>query len=98
VLPAHNRCFYGLHARLDALQAGQERAFDRLRAALAEPKRAVDVFTALFHRSFGDDQISQMSLATGESIACLNYLIGRGEVRSSTDASGVAWYVRAQNA
>ena len=33
-----------------------------------------------------------MSLATGESLACLNYLIGRGEVRCELRDDGINWY------
>jgi hypothetical protein len=33
-----------------------------------------------------------LNLATGESLACLNYLWHRGEVRRWLDAPGVAWY------
>src|SRR4029453_2616485 len=50
VLPSHNECFRRLHARIDALQASQDRTFSRLRDALVEPRRAVDVFPALFSR------------------------------------------------
>ncbi|HJV60329.1 MAG TPA: MBL fold metallo-hydrolase, partial [Albitalea sp.] len=50
VLPSHNECFRGLHARIDALRRGQERSLRRLRRTLAEPRRAVDVFGALFAR------------------------------------------------
>ena len=38
VLPAHNECFRGLHARIDALARGQERALERLRR-IARPSR-----------------------------------------------------------
>ena len=31
VLPAHNDCFHGLHARLDRLRRSQDRSLDRLR-------------------------------------------------------------------
>ncbi|MEZ5664681.1 MAG: MBL fold metallo-hydrolase, partial [Burkholderiaceae bacterium] len=54
VLPAHNECFRGLHARIDALRQGQDRAFLRLRRTLEQPRRAVDVFGALFARSIGE--------------------------------------------
>lgn len=50
VLPAHNEPFRGLHARLDYLRASQLQALERLRVALTEPKRAVDVFGELFSR------------------------------------------------
>jgi glyoxylase-like metal-dependent hydrolase (beta-lactamase superfamily II) len=91
VLPAHNEPFHGLHARIDALIGGHERGLARLRKLLVEPRRAVDVeiFRALFRR-----KIDQMlvGMATGESIAHLNCLIGRGQAVRERDAKGVDWY------
>ena len=92
VLPAHNECFRGLHARINALASGQERSLERLRRSLQEPKRAVDVFGALFARAIGEADVPLLGMATGESLACLNYLLHRGEVTRETDAEGVAWY------
>ena len=92
VLPSHNECFRGLHARLDHLAQGQERALDRLRKSLQEKKRAVDVFGALFARPIGEESMQLLGLATGESLACLNYLIQRGEAVRDLDDAGVAWY------
>ena len=92
VLPAHNECFRGLHARLDYLAASQLRAIARLSRSLGEPKRAVDVFGALFARGIGQEDTGLLSLATGESLACLNYLMHRGEVQRKLDDQGVAWY------
>jgi glyoxylase-like metal-dependent hydrolase (beta-lactamase superfamily II) len=89
VLPAHNDPFIGLHARLDYLISGHERGLQRLERSLAEPKRAIDVFGALFARRIGPDLLG---MATGESMAHLNCLIGRGLATRSTDAEGVAWY------
>lgn len=93
VLPSHNDCFRGLHARLDFLAASQERTLDRLRKTLGEPKRAVDVFAALFGRSIDETDDDLLIMATGESLACLNYLMHRGEVRREIDESGVARYL-----
>jgi len=92
VLPAHNECFRGLHARLDALASGQHRALDRLRRALHEPKRAIDVFGALFARPISEADAPLLGMATGESLACLNYLLHRGEVTREIDAGCVARY------
>jgi len=33
-----------------------------------------------------------LGLATGESIACLNFLLHEGAIRVRDDDSGVAWY------
>ena len=89
VLPAHNDPFFGLHARIDALIEGHERSLERLRAAIAEPKRVIDVFGVLFRAAIDD---TVRSIATGESLAHLNYLIARGEAVRTTDENGVDWY------
>jgi glyoxylase-like metal-dependent hydrolase (beta-lactamase superfamily II) len=89
VLPAHNDPFIGLYARLDHLIRGHERGLERLEKALAEPKRSVDVFGSLFARHIGPDLLG---MATGESLAHLNCLVGRGRASVSFDDQGVAWY------
>ncbi|MBL0421641.1 MBL fold metallo-hydrolase [Ramlibacter sp. AW1] len=92
VLPAHGLAFRGLHARLDRLRQGQDQALQRLRERLRQPQRAVDVFGALFARAITPDKPQLLSMATGESLACLNYLRGRGEAVCDTDADGVNWW------
>ena len=92
VLPSHNEPFRGLHARLAALIAGHEQRLERVAAELAAPRRAVDVFGLLFRRRVGPDMLG---MATGESVAHLNCLIGRGIAVRELDAGGVAWYRRA---
>ncbi len=90
VLPAHNEPFLGAHARLQNLIDGHERALLRLEKRLREkPRRAVDVFGALFAREIGLDILS---MATGESLAHLNCLIARGRARKDVNAEGVSYY------
>jgi glyoxylase-like metal-dependent hydrolase (beta-lactamase superfamily II) len=89
VLPAHNDPFHGLHARIDDLIGGHERGLERLRKLIAEPKRVIDVFSALFRRPIDDNNLN---LATGESLAHLNYLLARGEAVRMRDENGVDWY------
>jgi glyoxylase-like metal-dependent hydrolase (beta-lactamase superfamily II) len=91
VLPSHNEPFRGLHARLAALISGHEERLTRVRELLAAPQRAVDVFGALFRRSVGPDMLG---MATGESIAHLNCLVGRGLAAREADGAGVSWYRR----
>jgi len=92
VLPAHNEPFRGLHARLDDLAHGHDIGLERLRRTLAErPVRVVDTFGALFARRVDADP-HLLSMATGESLAHLNYLIRRGEAAMDLDAQGIAWY------
>jgi glyoxylase-like metal-dependent hydrolase (beta-lactamase superfamily II) len=89
VLPSHNEPFRGLHSRLDALAEGHEKRLVRVLEELATPKRAIDVFSVLFKRSIGLDMLG---MATGESLAHLNCLIGRGLAERRTDDNGVQWY------
>lgn len=93
VLPAHQHCFKGLHGRINALLADQERALVRLREALSiEPKRVIDLFPVLFGRDLSEENFMIFNLATGEALACLNYLVERAEVDFVTDSEGVCWY------
>lgn len=87
VLPAHNEPFTGAHARLQSLIDGHERSLDRVEKRLREgPKRAVELFPALFPRSIGADLLS---FATGEALAHLNCLVRRGRAsRNLTPAGG----------
>jgi glyoxylase-like metal-dependent hydrolase (beta-lactamase superfamily II) len=92
VLPSHNECFRGLHARLDYLALAQVRTLERLRQSLKQPKRVVDVFTTLFGRSIDESDAGLLNLATGESLACLNYLLHQGTVTRTLTEEGVALY------
>jgi glyoxylase-like metal-dependent hydrolase (beta-lactamase superfamily II) len=91
VLPAHNEPFRGAHRRLDALIQGHEAALSRMLERLAEPRRVVDLFGALFARAIGPDTLG---MATGEAIAHLNCLQRRGLVRAERDGD-VLLYRRA---
>ncbi|GAA0688511.1 MBL fold metallo-hydrolase [Marinobacterium maritimum] len=92
VLPAHGECFRGLHTRIDTLLEEQERSFDALHELLAVPKKVVDVFPALFNRTLSEDITHVYSLATGEAVACLNYLLALGRISQSVDEEGISWY------
>jgi glyoxylase-like metal-dependent hydrolase (beta-lactamase superfamily II) len=91
VLPSHNEPFHGLHARLAGLIEGHERRLERVLLELAQPRRAVDVFSALFRRPVGAEMLG---MATGESLAHLNCLLGRNLASRQADADGVFWYRR----
>src|SRR6202011_894894 len=86
VLPAHNSPFKGLHARLGELIESHRRGLARLEGLLTEPRRAVDVFGALFARPITADLLG---MATGEAIAHLNYLSGTGRAVRTSDHAGV---------
>ena len=89
VLPAHGRPFTGAHARLGQLRREHMEGLDKLRRLCREPRRAVDVFPALF-KSRIDDR--NLIMATGEALSHLRYLQELGEVRKATDSEGVDWY------
>ncbi len=91
VLPGHGDPFYGLHARLDALEREHLDRLDALEAHLATPRRAVDCFGQLFRRPIGPDVIG---MATCETLAHLRRLELSGRaVHAMRD--GVRWYSRA---
>ena len=89
VLPAHGKPFRGAHIRLDELILEHETGLAKLKKLCRQPKRAVDVFTALFKSRITD---SNLIMATGEAIAHLRYLCYRDEMDINTDATGTNWY------
>lgn len=92
VLPAHESIYYGLHERLTALIDWHEVALENLYDLCDTPKRAVDVFPALFK-----SKITDMSYfpATGEAIAHLHCALERRMLTVSEDDQGVAWWEQA---
>jgi len=89
VLPAHGKPFRGAGIRLDELILEHETGLEKLRKLCQEPKRAVDVFTALFKSRITD---SNLIMATGEALAHLHYLCCQGELAVNTDENGTNWY------
>ena len=89
ILPAHGKPFRAVKTRLDALIDEHETGLGKLRKLCLEPKRAVDVFTALFKSRITE---SNLLMATGEAVAHLNYLLEQGEMDRDIDTKGVAWY------
>lgn len=92
VLPAHERLYYGLHERLTALIKHHEDALSKLYDLCAEPKRAVDVFPAIFKSTITDQTFF---MATGESIAHINCALDRHILCADEDEAGVAWFTQA---
>lgn len=89
VLPAHGKPFRGAHRRLDALLEEHVGCLDELVSLCAEPKRAIDTFPALFKSEINKNNLI---MATGESVAHLNYLLAEGRITVETDRDGVNWY------
>ena len=90
VLPAHGKPFRGAHDRLDALIKEHTDGLAKLAELCSEPRRAIDVFPALFKAKISD---SNLIMATGESIAHLNYLVAEGVI-AAEPGNNVLWYQR----
>jgi glyoxylase-like metal-dependent hydrolase (beta-lactamase superfamily II) len=89
VLPAHEAPFFGLHARLNQVLESHKSDLESLFNHLSQPRRAVDCFGALFSREIRE---GSLGLATGETLAHLNCLLGRRSITRTADAQGVHWY------
>jgi glyoxylase-like metal-dependent hydrolase (beta-lactamase superfamily II) len=92
VLPAHQSIYEGVHERLTELIDWHEVALEKLYDLCKTPKRAVDVFPALFK-----SEITDMSYfpATGEAIAHLHCALERRMLNFEEDENGVTWWQQA---
>ncbi|MCV2369779.1 MBL fold metallo-hydrolase [Roseateles oligotrophus] len=87
VLPSHGKPFIGLHARIDQLREHHdERLAEVLQACSAKPCHAAELLEMMFKRKL---DLHQTTFAMGESVAHLNALWLRGQLRRSLDADGV---------
>jgi glyoxylase-like metal-dependent hydrolase (beta-lactamase superfamily II) len=87
VLPSHGKPFRGLHTRVGQLVNHHDERFADLMAACAQaPQTAASLLPVLFRRPL---DLHQTTFAMGESIAHLNALWLRGELRRDTGADGV---------
>lgn len=89
VLPAHGKPFRGAHDRLDGLINEHLEGLQKLETICSEPCRAVDTFPALFKSRIDN---KNLIMATGESIAHLNFLLQEGRLTVRQDDDGVNWY------
>jgi len=93
VLPAHQEPFTGVHDRAQHLIDSHKRSLDRLLKHLDKPARVVDCFSVLFKKPIHTDGMSAF-LATGETLAHLNWLKHRGKITEHRDSAGVLWFQR----
>lgn len=92
VLPAHESLYEGVHERLTELIDWHEVALEKLYDLCRKPKRAIDVFPALFKSKITDTSFFP---ATGESIAHLHCARERRMLTVTEDDNGVAWWQQA---
>ena len=89
MLPAHQEPFRGNIARMQQLIDDHHAQLNRLRLAVDAPISPVEARAVLFNRELN---IIETLLATGETLAHLNYLMHRKEINLAYDAKGVARY------
>ena len=92
VLPAHGKPFRGAHERLDELIHEHDTGLEKCVELCKQARRAIDVFPALFKGRISD---GNLIMATGESVAHLNYLVDSGALTVEADRDGVDWYRQA---
>lgn len=86
ILPSHGEPFIGLHARLTQLTHHHDKRLIALREAIkGPPKTARALAPALFRRTLDRNNIS---LALGETLAHIHYLIGQQELRRIVGGDG----------
>jgi hypothetical protein len=79
---------------VDELIESHCRGLSRLEEMLAEPKRAIDVFGALFARPITS---GLLGMATGEAMAHLHHLSRRGRAIQERDRLGTWWWRRSDS-
>lgn len=89
ILPGHGAPFHGGRRRMAQMLGGHRRRLDRLRAHLAEPRRLMECFPALYRREISPDE---EGLATNEALAHLTRLTAQGwAVRRTGDDGVYVW-------
>lgn len=82
VLPAHNRPFYGVQARLQELIDHHEDRMLIIEEACVEPQRAIDLLPRLFARELEDHSLF---MGLGEAIAHIHCLMTRNRIERTLD-------------
>ncbi|MEM7358392.1 MAG: MBL fold metallo-hydrolase [Pseudomonadota bacterium] len=77
VLPSHQEPFYGLDMRMQQLIDDHHAQLNRLRLKMAERVNANQARSVLFRRELND---FETIMATGETMAHINYLLHRKEI------------------
>ncbi|MGK0375414.1 MAG: glyoxylase-like metal-dependent hydrolase (beta-lactamase superfamily II) [Arenicella sp.] len=89
MLPAHQEPFRGNIERMQQLIDDHHAQLNRLRLAVDAPISPVEARAVLFDRELN---VIETLLATGETLAHLNYLMHRKEISLEYDSQGVARY------
>jgi glyoxylase-like metal-dependent hydrolase (beta-lactamase superfamily II) len=91
VLPSHDAPFHGLHDRVRALVRHHDERCDLTLRACSEPATLVEIMGRLFRRRF---DAQQLGFALGETMAHVNYLLGKGRLAVAGERDGARLYRR----
>lgn len=86
VLPAHERPFYGLRARLTGLIQEHNETLIQVEQACSEPLTVMQLAGIIYNRELS---LFDLLLAGGECLANLNYLLAEKRVQSHLNDEGV---------
>jgi glyoxylase-like metal-dependent hydrolase (beta-lactamase superfamily II) len=89
ILPSHDRPFYGLHPRLDALGAHHEERLEAAYEACEDGITAAELIPVLFKRKLDEHQYG---FAIGEALAHANYLVTDGRATKQRGPDGIIRY------
>lgn len=89
ILPSHQEPFRGIVPRMQQLIVDHHAQLNRLRLEMDTPSSPVQARAILFNRELS---VFDTILATGETLAHLNYLLHRHELVMQLDELGVARY------
>ncbi|WP_084624285.1 MBL fold metallo-hydrolase [Oceanospirillum beijerinckii] len=85
VLPAHERPFSGLHARLMQLKCEHHDTLELLTTQCSEAKNVFQLLNVVYQRELSPFDII---LASGECLAHLHYLLDKQQMRKTVDEQG----------
>lgn len=89
ILPSHDRPFYGLHNRIDALGAHHAERLNATVEACKESKSSRELIPYLFKRQLDSHQLG---FAIGEAMAHANYLVTDGRLSKKLCEDGIIRY------
>ncbi len=87
VLPGHHVPFTGLHTRIGELLGHHALRCEMIADAVrASPRTAFDLVPVLFKRQMN---AHQTGFAFGETVAHINFMLGRGDLMQQRDDDGI---------
>jgi len=92
VLPSHKQPFRGLTQRVTEFRHHHDERLSHLADACAKPTTCFEALPAMFGRPLRNEELG---FGLGEGVAHLNYLEGRGALKSTFDGDGARRYLAA---